>query len=66
MKSWFHIIKRTIYTALAGIVIIFTYVFYLSIDLPSIEQLENYDYIFSCNQFYKNILLKDIKAEDLM
>jgi penicillin-binding protein 1A len=43
MKSWFHIIKRTIYTALAGIVIIFTYVFYLSIDLPSIEQLENYD-----------------------
>ena len=43
MKSWFHIIKRTIYTALAGIVIIFAYVFYLSIDLPSIEQLENYD-----------------------
>ena len=43
MKSWFHIIKRTIYTALVGIVIIFTYVFYLSIDLPSIEQLENYD-----------------------
>jgi penicillin-binding protein 1A len=43
MKSWFHIIKRTIYTALTGIVIIFTYVFYLSIDLPSIEQLENYD-----------------------
>ena len=43
MKSWPHIIKRTIYTALAGIVIIFTYVFYLSIDLPSIEQLENYD-----------------------
>mgnify|MGYP000368493222 FL=1 len=43
MKSWPHIIKRTIYTALAGIVIIFAYVFYLSIDLPSIEQLENYD-----------------------
>ena len=43
MKSWFHIIKRTIYTVLAGIVIIFAYVFYLSIDLPSIEQLENYD-----------------------
>ena len=43
MKSWPHIIKQTIYTALAGIVIIFTYVFYLSIDLPSIEQLENYD-----------------------
>ena len=43
MKSWHHIIKRTIYTALAGIVIIFAYVFYLSIDLPSIEQLENYD-----------------------
>jgi len=43
MKSWFNIIKRTIYTALAGIVIIFAYVFYLSIDLPSIEQLENYD-----------------------
>ena len=43
MKSWFHIIKRSIYSALAGIVIIFAYVFYLSIDLPSIEQLENYD-----------------------
>ena len=36
-------IRDSIYTALAGIVIIFTYVFYLSIDLPSIEQLENYD-----------------------
>ena len=43
MKSWPHIIKRSFYTVLTGIVIIFAYILYLSIDLPSIEQLENYD-----------------------
>ena len=43
MKSWLRIIKQSIYTVLAGVVIIFAYILYLSIDLPSIEQLENYD-----------------------
>ncbi|MEA1882543.1 MAG: PBP1A family penicillin-binding protein [Candidatus Marinimicrobia bacterium] len=43
MKSWPHIIKRSFYTVLTGMVVIFAYILYLSIDLPSIEQLENYD-----------------------
>ncbi|MBC8322070.1 MAG: PBP1A family penicillin-binding protein [Candidatus Marinimicrobia bacterium] len=43
MKSWLRVIKQSIYTVLAGLVIIFVYILYLSIDLPSIDQLENYD-----------------------
>jgi len=43
MKSWLRVIKQSIYTVLAGLVIIFAYILYLSIDLPSIDQLENYD-----------------------
>ncbi len=43
MKSWAHILKRSFYTVLTGMAVIFAYILYLSIDLPSIEQLENYD-----------------------
>jgi len=43
MKFWARIIKRSIYTVLTGLVIMLAYILYLSIDLPSIEQLENYD-----------------------
>lgn len=43
MKSWLRIIKQSFYTVIAGLVIIFAYILYLSIDLPSIDQLENYD-----------------------
>ena len=43
MISWLRVIKQSIYTVLAGLVIIFAYILYLSIDLPSIDQLENYD-----------------------
>ena len=43
MISWLRVIKQSIYTVLAGVVIIFAYILYLSIDLPSVDQLENYD-----------------------
>ncbi len=43
MISWLRVIKQSIYTVLAGLVIIFAYILYLSIDLPSVDQLENYD-----------------------
>ena len=43
MKSWERNIKYSIFTVFTGMVVIFAYIFYLSIDLPSIEQLENYD-----------------------
>lgn len=43
MNSWERNIQYSIYTVFTGMVIIFAYIFYLSIDLPSIEQLENYD-----------------------
>ena len=43
MKSWGRNIKYSIFTVFTGMVVIFAYIFYLSIDLPSIEQLENYD-----------------------
>ncbi|HDY75505.1 MAG TPA: PBP1A family penicillin-binding protein [Candidatus Marinimicrobia bacterium] len=43
MKSWARIIKHSIYIVFTGMVIMLAYIFYLSIDLPSIEQLENYD-----------------------
>ncbi len=43
MISWLRVIKQSIYTVLTGLVIIFAYILYLSIDLPSIDQLENYD-----------------------
>ncbi len=35
--------KRSFYAVLAATVIFFIYVLYLAIDLPTIEQLENYD-----------------------
>ncbi len=43
MISWLRVIKQSIYTVLTGLVIIFAYILYQSIDLPSIDQLENYD-----------------------
>ena len=43
MKSWARVIKHSVYTLFTGMVIVFVYILYLHIDLPSIEQLENYD-----------------------
>ena len=43
MKSWARVIKHSVYTLFTGMVIVFVYILYLHIDLPSIERLENYD-----------------------
>jgi len=43
MKSWARVIKHTVYILFTGMVIVFVYILYLHIDLPSIERLENYD-----------------------
>jgi len=43
MKSWARIVKHCIYIIFTGMILILAYIFYLSVDLPSIEQLENYD-----------------------
>ncbi|MFQ6678561.1 MAG: penicillin-binding protein 1A [Fidelibacterota bacterium] len=43
MKSWVRIVKHCIYIIFTGMILILAYIFYLSVDLPSIEQLENYD-----------------------
>ena len=43
MKSWARVIKHSVYILFTGMVIVFVYILYLHIDLPSIERLENYD-----------------------
>ncbi len=43
MKSWARVIKHTVYILFTGMVIVFVYILYLHVDLPSIERLENYD-----------------------
>ena len=43
MKSWARVIKHSVYTLFTGMVIVFVYILYLHVDLPSIERLENYD-----------------------
>ena len=43
MNSLSHIIKRALFTVFGSMLVVFAYILYLSIDLPSIEQLENYD-----------------------
>ncbi len=41
--DWTRYIKRATILALMGMIVIFAYVFYLAQDLPSLDQLENYD-----------------------
>ncbi|MCS5654264.1 MAG: PBP1A family penicillin-binding protein [Candidatus Marinimicrobia bacterium] len=43
IKNILPYLKRSVILAISGLVIIIIYIFYLSQDLPSLDQLENYD-----------------------
>ncbi len=43
IKNILPYLKRSVLLAISGLVIIIIYIFYLSQDLPSLDQLENYD-----------------------
>lgn len=41
--NWTKYLKKAAILAFMGMVVIFAYIFYLAQDLPSLDQLENYD-----------------------
>jgi len=41
--NWTKYLKKATILAFMGMVVIFAYIFYLSQDLPSLDQLENYE-----------------------
>ena len=41
--DWTKYIKKALVLSLTGMAVIFIYIFYLAQDLPSLDQLENYD-----------------------
>ena len=43
IKNILPYLKRSVILAISGLVVIIVYIFYLSQDLPSLDQLENYD-----------------------
>ena len=43
IKNILPYLKRSVILAISGLVVIIIYIFYLSQDLPSLDQLENYD-----------------------
>ncbi len=43
ISNWMKYIKNATILAVTGMLVIFVYIFYLAQDLPSLDQLENYD-----------------------
>ena len=43
ISNWTKYLKKAAILAFMGMVVIFAYIFYLAQDLPSLDQLENYD-----------------------
>ena len=43
ISNWTKYLKKAAILAFMGMVVIFIYIFYLAQDLPSLDQLENYD-----------------------
>ena len=43
ISNWTKYLKKAAILSLSGMVVIFAYIFYLAQDLPSLDQLENYD-----------------------
>ena len=43
ISNWTKYLKKAAILAFMGMVVIFVYIFYLAQDLPSLDQLENYD-----------------------